>query len=183
MDKTLRQILQDQRKYAHHFEWPDKQIKEKGVVQSLIEEMAKNGDFAWTDLRIGPHPNKAPDCVARNLRGEAVGIEVTELVSGKAIEMTKTGENVFYNWEPAEVVSEVQKRISRKDKVTYDGGPYAAHVLVIFTDEISLDHEVYLPVLGQATFSASTISEAYFLFSYRPGVKGYPYIRLQITPD
>lgn len=181
--KTLLQILQEQRKYAHHFEWPDKQIKEKGVVETLIDEMARNGEVQWTDLRIGPHPNHAPDCVATNSRGEAVAIEVTELVSGRAIEITKAGQNVYYDWEPAEVIGEIQKRISRKDSVTYVGGPYAAHVLVVHTDEIALDHEAYLPVLGHTSFSASTIAEVYFLFSYHPAVKGYPYVRLQIKPD
>lgn len=182
-DKTLLQILKEQRKYAHHFEWPDKQIKERGVVKTLIDEMEKKGEVQWTDLRIGPHPNHAPDCVATNSRGDAVAIEVTELVSGRAIEMTKAGQNVYYDWEPAEVIGEIQKRISRKDTVAYAGGPYAAHVLVIHTDEIALDHETYLPLLGKASFSASTIAEVYFLFSYNPGVKGYPFVRLQIRPD
>ncbi len=176
--KTLIQILQEQRKYAHHFEWPDKQIKEKGVVECLIDEMKKKGEVQWTDLRVGPHPNHAPDCIATNYSGKAVAIEVTEFVSGKAIEMTKAGKNVYRNWKPEEIINRIQKQISRKDSVSYVGGPYEAHVLVIHTDEIALHHEAYLSVLGQASFTASTLDEVYFLFSYRPEVKGYPYVRL-----
>jgi len=183
MGKSLRQILEEQRKYANYFEWPDKPIKERGVVKTLIDEMAGKGEAQWTDLRTGPHPNHAPDCVATNSCGEAVAIEVTELVSGKAIEMTKAGQNVYYNWKPAEVIGEIQKRISRKDSVVYVGGPYASHVLVIHTAEIALDHETYQPLLGDASFSASTITEVYFLFSYRPGVKRHPYVRLRIRSN
>lgn len=181
--KALLQILEEQRKYAHHFEWPDKQIKERGVVETLTDEMAKKGEAQWTDLRIGPHPNHAPDCVATNSRGDAIAIEVTELVSGRAIEMTKAGQNVYYDWEPAEVIGEIQKRINRKDTVDYVGGPYVAHVLVIHTDELALDHKTYLPLLAEAAFSASIIAQVYILFSYNSEVKGYPYVRLQITPD
>jgi len=137
-EKSLKQILQEQRKYASFFEWPDKQIKECGVVQSLLESMENQGVFRFAALKPGPHPNNAPDCVAEEVNGGTVAIEVTEFVSRKAIEMNQKGKNVYYYWKPDEVVNEVKNIIAKKDNVEYVGGPYSKVILVIHSREISL---------------------------------------------
>lgn len=182
-EKSLKQILQDQRKYASFFEWPDKQIKECGIVQSLLESMKNHGLALFTGLRIGPSPNQAPDCIAEDKAGETVAIEVTEFVSRKAIEMSQRGKNVYHNWKPDEVVNEVKNIITKKDNVTYCGGPYSKIVLVIHTDEIALDHETYSTILAGAVFKAHTIDEVFFLFSYRPQVKTCPYVMLNVASN
>jgi len=179
--KTLKQILQEQRKYAHFFEWPEKQVKERGVVDCLLESMTLNGKIPFSNLRIGPSPNLAPDCVAEDEAGKMLAIEVTEFVSSKAIEMTVIGKNVYRNWTPVEVINEIQKIITKKDRVKYFGGPFFKTLLVIHTDEIALDHESYCDILAEAVFSAQKIDEVFFLFSYRPQVKTYPYIRLKLS--
>lgn len=179
-EKSFKQILQEQRKYAHFFEWPDKQVKECGVVESLLESMELNGEIPFSSLRTGPAPNQAPDCIAEDVAGKKVAIEVTEFVSGKAIEMTKVGKNVYRNWKPVEVINEIQKIITKKDQVKYFGGPYFKTILVIHTDEIALDHEKYCDILAEAVFIAQKIDEVFFLFSYRPQVKTYPYVRLNL---
>lgn len=182
-EKTLKEILQEQRKYASFFEWPDKQIKECGVVQSLLETMEKEGLPTPVGLRPGPHPNQAPDCIAEERSGGMVAIEVTEFVSSKAIELNQKGREVFRNWKPDEVVNEVRNIINRKDRVTYFDGPYSKVILVIHTDEIALDHETYSNVLSAPSFETHKINEAFFLFSYRPQVKSYPYVKLNITSN
>lgn len=181
--KTLKEILQEQRKYASFFEWPDKQMKEYGVVQTFLESMENQGVVEFTGLRLGPHPNKAPDCIADAITGGVVAIEVTEFVSRKAIEMNQKGNKVYRDWKPDEVINEVKKIIIQKDQVTYFGGPYSKTVLVIHTDEIVLDHETYTKVLSVPSFNTQTIDEAFFLFSYRPQVKTYPYVKLKITSN
>lgn len=182
-EKTLKEILQEQRKYASFFEWPDKQLKECGVVQSLFESMGKEGLTPPTGLRPGPHPNQAPDCVAEGVSGGVVAIEVTEFVSRKAIEMNQKGRKVYRDWKPDEVVNEVRNIIAGKDRVTYVGGPYSKIVLVIHTDEIALDHETYCNVLSAPSFDTQVIDEAFFIFSYRSQVKGYPYVQLNVKPN
>ncbi|MEW6116752.1 MAG: hypothetical protein AB1553_07620 [Nitrospirota bacterium] len=182
-EKSLEQILQEQRKYAAFFEWPDKQSKECGIVQCLLESMENHGLAPFTGLRPGPSPNHAPDCIAEDKSGETVAIEVTEFVSRKAIEMNQRGKNVYHYWKPDEVINEVKKIITQKDGVTYRGGPYSKIVLVIHTDEIALDHETYSTVLSGAAFEAQTIDGAFFLFSYRPQVKSYPHVQLNLMSN
>ena len=180
-EKTLKQILQEQRKYAHFFEWPDKQVKERGVVECLFESMELNAEIPFSSLRIGPSPNQAPDCVAEDEAGKMVAIEVTEFVSSKAIEMTEIGKNVYRNWTPIEVINKIQKIITKKDLVKYFGGPYFKIILVIHTDEIALDHERYCNILAGTVFDAQKIDEVFLLFSYRPQIKTYPYVRLNLS--
>jgi len=182
-EKSLKQILHEQRKYAHFFEWPDKQLKERGVVECLLEGMQFNGLIPFSSLRVGPSPNQAPDCIAENNTGETVAIEVTEFVSSKAIEMNQRGKDVYRNWKPDEVVNELQNIITKKDEVKYFGGPYSKIVLVIHTDELVLDHEAYSTILSEAKFEAQNIAEVYFLFSYRPQVETYSYVRLKVASN
>ena len=178
-EKPLKEILKEQRKYAPFFEWPDTQIKERGVVQSLLESMEVNGLLPFSGLRPGPSPNQAPDCNAEDEIGEIVAIEVTEFVSSKAVEMNQRGKVVYRDWMPDEVIVEVQKIITKKDRVRYFWGPYSKIVLVIHTDEIALDYETYTSVLSKVAFEARKIEEVYFLFSYHPQVRTYPYVKLQ----
>ena len=182
-EKSLKQILYEQRKYAHFFEWPDKQVKERGIVECLLESMQLNGEIPFRNLRRGPSPNQAPDCIAEDNTGETIAIEVTEFVSSKAIEMNQKGKDVYRNWKPDEVLNELQKIITKKDEVTYFGGPFYKIVLVIHTDELVLDHEAYSTILSEARFETQKIDEVFFLFSYRPQVETYPYVRLKVASN
>jgi hypothetical protein len=182
-EKSLKQILQEKRKYASFFEWPDKQLKECGVVQSLLDSMENQGIFRLAALKPGPHPNNAPDCIAEDVSGGNVAIEVTEFVSRKAIEMNQKGKNVYHDWKPDEVINEVKNIIAKKDNVKYVGGPYSKVILVIHSDEIALDHEAYSTVLSEPSFETNIIDEVIFLFSYRPQVKTYPYVELKVTSN
>lgn len=145
--------------------------------------MENQGIFRFAALKPGPHPNNAPDCVAEDVNGGTVAIEVTEFVSRKAIEMNQKGKNVYYYWKPDEVVNEVKNIIAKKDNVEYVGGPYTKVILVIHSDEIALDYEEYSTVLSEPEFETNTIDEVIFLFSYRPHVKTYPYVELKVTSN
>src|SRR6266702_1881819 len=180
-EKNLREISRGRRKYVNFYEWPDKQDKEREVVECLLEGMEKNGEICFFDLRPGPSPNQAPDCVVDDEAGKTVAIEVTEFVSRKAIEMNQTGKEVYRNWKPEEVIDEIQRIITRKDCVTYCGGPYSKTILIIHTDEIVLDHELYSAILSEASFKVQKVDEAYLLFSYRPQTETCPFVKLNIS--
>ncbi len=182
-EETLKETLQTRRKYANFFEWSDKPMKERGVVECLLEGMKKNREIPFIGLRSGPSPNKAPDCVAYDEAGAMIAIEVTELVSSKAIAMNQLGKNVYRDWKPEEVINKVQNIITRKDCVTYFGGPYSKILLVIHTDEFTLDHVTYCAILSEALFNAQKIDDVYLLFSYCDQVDTYPYIKLKIPSN
>jgi hypothetical protein len=182
-EKSLKQILLERRKYANYFEWPNKQDKERGVVECLFESMHLKGEITFNSLRIGPSPYQAPDCIADDNAGETVAIEVTEFVSREAIEMNQKGNYVYRNWKPDEVIHEIQQIITKKDEVTYFGGPYSKIVLVIHTDEIVLDHETYSTCLSETTFVTQKINEVFFLFTFSGQMDTYPYVRLKVESN
>lgn len=60
----LKEKLKKVKKYAPFFDWPDKQIKERGILQSFIESRELAGQSVWKNIRnseIDP-----PDCVAED---------------------------------------------------------------------------------------------------------------------
>lgn len=138
-------------------------------------------EFRYTGLRYGPHPNSAPDCIAVDQNDELVAIEVTEFVCKNAVEQNQKGNNVYRDWQPVEVITEVHKIIFKKDQVNFVGDPYSKKILVIHTDELILEPEAYTMTLSEAAFETKKIDEVYFLFSYSPHVKSYPYLRLMVS--
>jgi hypothetical protein len=171
------------RKYASYFEWTDKQRKELGVVEELIKAMELSGEKRFHSPRYGPSANHAPDCVAVNQNGELVAIEVCELVSGKAIQCNigaKDAKDMVYcDWLPEHVTEEVSKILIKKDNVNYIEGPYSNIVVVIHSDEMVVLHNTCADALESRIYEKpKVINEAYFLFSYDPGFKFCPYVKL-----
>ncbi len=185
MPKDVEDILREQRKYANFFEWPDRVIKETGIVRTLFEAMARRGEARFTKLQAGPHPNQAPDCVARTARGQRVAIEVSELVSSEAARLNQKAtlptERVYMDWEPGAVIARVADILAEKDRKVYHGGPFWNIVVVIHCDEVTIKSDTYAPIFASRSFGPfRQVDGAYFLFSYEPDSGGYPYFHLSL---
>jgi hypothetical protein len=105
-------VMKKQRKYASFYEWPDKRIKEFGIVQELVQSLETQGVGLRNPQIHQPDP---PDCVCNDGAGNLVALELVELVSQEAIERNEKGENVYRWWEPTDIRSEVAKLLARKD--------------------------------------------------------------------
>jgi hypothetical protein len=170
-----------QRKYASFFEWSkrEKSIKEKGIVESLLESLSRHGIANYKNLRSSI--NDPPDILAETLDGALIGFEVRELVDQKVVELNEKGKEVYREWTTSEVIHELQKIILEKDIKDYIGGPYEKLILVIPTAEPVLTHIQLKTVLDTHIFNKTKkLQEAYLLFQYDPAIKGYPYIQLRI---
>jgi hypothetical protein len=181
----LREILKRQRRYASFFEWPDKQRKELGVVEQLLKAMEVSGESVYRSPTSGPSANHAPDCIAYDLSGEAVAMEVRELVSEEAIQRNQKEDQwvkwVYRDWQPKEVVEEVSRILREKDAKEYHGGPYVKIAVVIYTDEMTISYNSCAELLRSNVFGPfEQVSEAFLLFPYGSG--SCPYVRLQL-PD
>lgn len=188
------------RRYATCFEWPDKEIKELGVVREWLRSMASRGEAEYSAPI--PFSNDPPDCIARDRQGGEVAVEVTEFVSREAIETNlrrRWEDRVYRDWRPNQVITEINRIIQEKAGKTFNGGPYAKKILLIFTDEdvlVSRRFE-YAKLLPKQSFGpVKQIDEVYFLFSYVGEAhpyyqnddplydekfdKGYPYIKLSL---
>lgn len=185
--EILEQIIEARNKsrgYADFFGWgSDRDIEEWGVVNSLAESFEKEGKKIFTSLKRRGRPNDPPDCEALDNQGNRIAIEVTELVDEKAIKAYKSGA-VYQcaDWPKSKFIALLELLLSRKDskyaelkQPPYSGG----YFVVIFTDETMLDRltvESYLQ--GHKFNTPRSITRAFLLLSYDPGVGCYPYYEL-----
>ena len=170
--------LKDRRKYASFFEWPNKQVKELGIVQDFVEELSRHG-LVWRDARVyQPDP---PDCVCFDENGNIIALEVVELVSREAIERNQRGEDVLCIWTPQDIKSGIDSILSGKDRKTFNGGPYAEIAVVIHTDEPLMILEEVKDALAGFTFGPfDNVTKAFLTFSYMPG-KGYQVLEIPVS--
>lgn len=176
---SLLKSLSKMRKYASHFDWHNKQRKELGVVEALFEGMKAAGASIYHSPKYSK--KDPPDCVAEDNDGEIIGIEVTELVDEQAISENQKGTRVYRDWETHKVINAIKEILKEKDTKNYIGGPYFKLILIIFTDELTISSERYSLILNSKVFpTCKQINEVYFLFSYDPGIKSYPYIHLKL---
>ena len=136
--------------------------------------------------QLGPHPNKAPDCKAFDQGGQTVALEVSEFVSKEAIGInqrtTQIEKMVYRDWQPQEVVAEVNRILTNKDTKSYDSGHYSQIVVVIHTDEPTVRSDTCAAALTNETFGPYLqIDRAFFLFSYEPEVDYCPYVELRLA--
>ncbi len=166
------------RQYAAHFEYPDKTIKELGIVCEWLEFTKGR----YRSPSCGPHPNHAPDCTVLDEDGSLVGVEVCELVDQKAVVANLAGNAVFRSYSKEDFLRRLDAILGCKDRKDYHG-EYAKIILIIHTDEPDLTYERCCEWLENEIFcSLGQIVEAYLIFSYDPMVRGYPCIRLKVPP-
>lgn len=176
--------LKKQRPYAAHWEWHDKAIKEQGLMNDFLEARTRTGLPTYkTVVAQKPDP---PDFRAIEKSGKVIGIEITELVSEKAIQKNlkaKTPkQHVYCDWSNEDLISALQERIHEKGAKTYHGGPYDEIHLVMFTDEPVLTHRDVEKLLKMHPLKApAQVSRAYLLFSYDPETKTYPLLEVKLV--
>jgi hypothetical protein len=182
-DERLVEVIKRMRPYASFWEWPDKGIKEHGIIKDFIDALSRSGVLPYKYVEA--HNPDPPDFKAIDSSGRSIGIELTELVSEAAIcenIKAKGDQNkyVYKDWSPEDFVSAVQERLAIKGFKKYNGACDEIHV-VIFTDEPTLTHTEYEQLLEAHTFKVSNqIRRAYVLFSYDPGPKTYPIVELKL---
>jgi hypothetical protein len=71
-----------------------------------------------------------------------------------------TKPEVFLLWDRAQLLSALQVRIDAKDQ-NWKGGPYERYVLVIHTDEFSLDRDTVARFLQGATFQTQLLTDVF----------------------
>jgi hypothetical protein len=167
------------RKYASWFEWPEKELKELGVVRELLASIASLGTH---DLRE-PKANRPdpPDCVCLGTGGRRVAVEVAEVVCERAAELNAQGHDVYRDWRQGELEAHIRRLLHEKDTKQFHGGPYAETLVCLFTDEPVLSRDFAARELAQVRFGPlQQITGAYLLFSYDPGTQRYPVLELAI---
>jgi len=168
------------KQYAPFFEWFENDRKELGVVEELLTSLNETSDLGLHSPQI--HKPDPPDCICLNASGGCVAIEVAEVVCEEATRRTAKGERVMRLWNPGEFFNRVGALLAEKDRKTFHGGPYAAIVACLFTDEPMLTLEQARVECGANRFgSYQQLTAAYLLFSYDPRTKSYPVVPLTIT--
>jgi len=183
----IKEAISRSRGYADHFSWPlDRDLEEYGIAQTLTESLNDSGQlfFKRDSLKSRGRGNDPPDCEAEDLKGNHIGIEVTELVDPLAIEnLKKTGTYEWAEWDQAKLIRAIQNRLSAKDNpANIKGGPYSVYVVIVHTDEPYLNKTFVTAQLSSISFKHNQlINRAFLLLSYDPEVKAYPYIELEFS--
>ena len=167
--------------YASFWDWPEKSIKERGVVRELLGAIrAEEGQHGIRTLNANKFD--PPDCIGISLQGERVGFEVTELVDQATVERNRRGYPEWKEWTPEELLAKVGCLLVGKDGKRLQGGPFDRYVVVIHTDEPLLQYEECAAILRGRKFGPfQQIDEAFFLFAPEPGRDSYPFLRLELT--
>jgi hypothetical protein len=176
--KGALEILIKGRKYASFFEWPDKQIKELGVVRELLAALNSTVNLGLHTPSI--FEQDPPDCVCKNSKNDNVAIEVAEVVCQNAARLNAKGQDVYRVWQTGELASHIQHRLNEKDNKTYHGGPYADLFACLFTDEPMLTLDFVKAELASVSFGPFLQLTSAFLLFYEPVSKSYPVIKLQL---
>ena len=153
--------------------WKDKPVMECGAAKDVLTAAGLNIEG------ITSRADDPPDCEAL-VDGERCGIEVTELVHQKALELSIRGDEKFFAWERLDLCNALQALIARKDRAgNVKGGPYKRYILVIHTDETFLVRHTVEQLLAGASFQAEFITDAFLGLSHEKG--GCPVFKLAIS--
>lgn len=171
-DLYLRSMIEKKRKVSSYWDWPDKPVKERGIALNILPRVFKDV-VDLTSLEPGQDP---PDCEC-SLDGSFSGVEVTELVDQKTLEQSIRGDRVYLEWDRQQFLSALQSRIDDKDK-SWKGGPYERRVLVIHTDEFTLDRETVDRFLQGSAFTTKLITDVILGLSYHSSTEDVPVFRL-----
>lgn len=175
------------RGYADFFGWSsDRTLEEWGAVTALHESLVRDGKLFFQAIKRRERGRDPPDCEAIDAGGKRIAIEVSELVSEKAIEAFRIGDSsAWAEWPRAEFLVSLNERLARKSsrKASLKDGPYeGGYVIVIFTDEPMLNLTTVRSYLaGQVFGNLGAVSRAFLLLSYDPAISGYPYFELPLS--
>ena len=180
------EIKKNHRPHAGHFSWEsDRAIAEVGVLDEFVNALAHEEALFFYGARHRGEGGDPPDCEAYAGDGTRIGIEITELVDGPAIAAARLGKP--YDWKDwkGALLPATENLICRKDSPrSIKGAPYSQYVLVIFSDEPSLDRGYLEHTIETYTFGPTQlITRAFLLLSYDPFIERYPCYELQLSPN
>lgn len=172
-------LLSSRRKYAPFFEGDDKESKEYSVGEELIRALNASCSFQLSSLALcKPDP---PDLTCKDAYGNQIAIEISEIVCEESVSLNQQGQDVCRVWKHGELQAVISERLTRKDKIRLQGGPYKYLYACLFTDELMLTPQSAAEELAGVSFGPlNQITDAFLLFSYQPGSKSYPVIKLRI---
>jgi hypothetical protein len=146
--------------------------------------LARNGDVPRIIAAGYPPTQEPPDFDITTDTGKLWGVEITELVSQKAIEETQKGNSVYAEWSDDDLIDEFRELVLRKDRPeNIKGGPYDRYVLLVHTDETFLLINRLRKLLVPLPLVTSLISDIYVLFSYDPKMGHEPLLHLQVVKN
>lgn len=183
----IKQAIAKSRGYADHFGWPpDHDLEEYGVVKAFCESLEKEGNpfLDCNSILIRARGNDPPDCEAKDLDGNIVGVEVTELVDPNAIIAFKKDQVYEWaEWDKAKLVDAINTRLDAKNTPErIKGGSYDSYILIIHTDEPVLRVDYAKNLLKKHRFARrNLIDRAFLLISYDPRYQTDPCIELEFT--
>lgn len=185
--------LQRDGRFRHqsYWMWPDRHEEECGNARDVLTEAG----IQSRNLRS--RDEDPPDCEAI-IDGCLCGIELTHLIhestrarSIRALREKDQGkvpsEGVAYlEWSREGLLGKIQEVIDKKDQpAKVKGGPYSRYILIITTDEFSLDKGSVATMLHGAEFEAQMITDVFLALSYHPAIppmKGHlPIFKLTLT--
>ena len=109
--------------------------------------------------------------------GKRVACEVTALLDKTALHISQAR-----SWTATELVDQLQARIRTKGLRSLGGPKGDKSILLIHTDELTLNAENVAVMLTDVSFEkASTIGRVFLLLSYDPKRGGYRYFELQLA--
>jgi hypothetical protein len=177
--KRLLENLNLPRKYASFYNWDNKNEKEIGICSSFIRVIFNEDDIESLDL-VSKDP---PDCLLI-LKGQKIGIELTELVDQKEIEknIKCKGQFVPCFWGKTEVENELNRIITSKEKKAKDKmhHQYDDYILLIHSDEPKIDRNKIPEIIAEYDPPiTSIIKHIYLMLSYEPELKKEPIYKLK----
>jgi len=167
-------------RYAGFFQSPRKDWSELSVVEELVVSLEREGfDSLHNPQVFSPDP---PDVICLGSGNLPVAVEVVEAVSQDAVALNAQGRKVTKWWDAAEFVTHVCGLVLAKDAKTFNGGPFQRKIVCVHTDEpVVMPDEVRVALAGIPPMRLTQIAAAYLLFSYDPGTKSYPVLRILVA--
>jgi hypothetical protein len=183
--RQIKEAIAKSRGYADHYGWfPNRDLEEYGIVKAFCEALEKESKsfLDINSIMMRGRGNDPPDCEAKDVDGNNVGIEVTELVDPAAI-IAFRKENIYNwaEWDKDKLLNAINTRLDKKNTRTrIKGGPYSKYILIIHTDEPILNVDYANGLLNNYYFARrDLIDRAFLLISYDPRYKTDPIIELE----
>ena len=155
-----------------------KRRDELWTLERLFESMELNIDARYRSPSL--LKNDPPDVVAEDMEGNSVGFELTEFVDQSSVASADKGGRTIRWWNLKDIIEELESIIMEKDSIDYGRSKFHEMVLVIFTDEYTIEFGKFSKDIADYEFpELSNIDKVYLLFSFDPRVgEGDPYIQL-----
>ena len=179
--RYLENLPKSKRRHASFFDYPDKQVKELGIMNEFVVQLENMGNAKIIDWEPGEDP---PDIKATDLNGNFIGIEITELVNQRAVEKEIQRNPEYYkeyfSWDEEKVRTKILDIVETKNR-KLDRLPdrYRSIVLLIHTDEPFLSSDKLIDYLKSVPKPEDLVlSDCYVLVAYEPQKGGYTLIKV-----